>query len=59
MKESILFHAPPQRLPYALRSELEAELIRLEAIGCIEAFTSPYASELVFNRKKDGGIYRL
>ena len=48
--------APPRRLPYALRSELEAELIKLEATGCIKASTSPYASGLVLVRKKDGGL---
>jgi len=56
MKESVPFRAPPQRLPYALRSELEAELIKLEATGCIKASTSPYASGLVLVRKKDGGL---
>ena len=56
MKESVPFRAPPQRLPYALRSELEAELIKLEATGCIEASTSPFASGLVLIRKKDGGL---
>ena len=33
-----------------------AELIKLEATGCIEASTSPYASGLVLVRKKDGGL---
>jgi len=37
------------------RSELEAEWMRLEAIG--EAFTSQYASGLVLVRKKDGGMW--
>ena len=44
---------PPRRLPYALRRELEDELIKLESTGCIEPSTSPYASGLVLVRKKD------
>ena len=46
----------PHRLPYALRTELEAELIQLMNTGCIEASSSPYASGLVLVRKKDGGL---
>ena len=47
---------PPRRLPYALRKELEEELIKLESTGCIEPSTSPYASGLVLVRKKDGTL---
>ena len=43
-----------QRLPYALRAELERELDRLTSVGCIEPSDSPYASGLVLVRKKDG-----
>ena len=46
----------PRRLPYALRKELEEELDKLLAIGCIEQSTSPYASGLVLVRKKDGSL---
>lgn len=46
----------PRRLPYALRSELERELVRLTSIGCIEPSDSPYSSGLVLVRKKDGGL---
>ena len=46
----------PRRLPYALRRELEEELIRLESTGCIEPSSSPYASGLVLVRKKDGSL---
>ena len=46
----------PRRLPYALRRELEEELVRLESTGCIEPSTSPYASGLVLVRKKDGTL---
>ena len=56
MKESIQFQARPRRLPYALCSELEAELIQLEAAGIVEISTSPCASGLVLVRKKDGGL---
>ena len=44
------------RLPYALRKELEEELTKLKAAGCIEPSTSPYASGLVLVRKKDGSL---
>ena len=44
------------RLPYALRKELEEELTKLRAAGCIEPSTSPYASGLVLVRKKDGSL---
>ena len=46
----------PRRLPYALRKELEEELKKLLAIGCIEHSTSPYASGLVLVTKKDGSL---
>ena len=46
----------PRRLPYALRRELEDEVIKLESTGCIEPSTSPYASGLVLVRKKDGSL---
>lgn len=46
----------PRRLPYALRKELEEELEKLTAAGCIEPSTSPYASGLVLVRKKDGTL---
>ena len=45
-----------RRLPYALRKELEEELTKLRAAGCIEPSTSPYASGLVLVRKKDGSL---
>jgi len=48
--------AAPRRLPYALRAELEAELLKLLDTGCIEPSSSPYASGLVLVRKKDGGL---
>lgn len=41
------FRTPPQRLPYALRTELELEIDKLMSSGCIEPSTSPYASGLV------------
>ena len=41
------------RLPYALRKELEEELTKLRAAGCMEPSTSLYASGLVLVRKKD------
>ena len=50
------FRSSPHRLPYALCAELETELTKLEATGCIEQSTSPYASGLVLVRKKDGGL---
>ena len=56
MKEVVPFRAALRRLPYALRAELETELTRLEATGCIEQSTSPYASGLVLVRKKDGSL---
>ena len=46
----------PRRLPYTLRKELEDELNKLLATGCIEQSTSPYASGLVLVRKKDGSL---
>ena len=46
----------PRTLPYALRTELEAELTKLLNTGCIEASSSAYASGLVLVRKKDGGL---
>ena len=48
--------ACPRRLQYALRVELEKERDRLESTGCIEPSNSPYASNLVLVRKKDGGL---
>ena len=56
MKESVLSQVPPRSLPYALHSEPEAELIKLEATRCIEAPTSPYTSGLVLITKKDGSL---
>ena len=53
MKEAVPFRTPPHELSYALRAELETELSRLEATGCSEQSTSPYASGLVLARKKD------
>ena len=50
------FRSSPRRLSYALHAELETELTRLEATGCIERSTSPYTSGLVLVRKKDGGL---
>ena len=50
------FRTSPRRLPYALRTELDAELIQLLGSGCIEPSTSPYTSGLVLVRKKDGGL---
>jgi len=55
-KESIPFQALPRKLPYALCSKLEAELIQLEAAGIIKISTSPCASRLVLVSKKDGGL---
>ena len=46
----------PRRLPYALREELDGELNKLMATGCIDQSTSPYASGLVLVRKKDGSL---
>ena len=46
----------PRWLPYALRKELEDELNKLLATGCIKQSTSPYASGLVLVRKKDGSL---
>ena len=46
----------PRRLPYALRTELEAEIGKLLDTGCIETSNSPHASGLVLVRKKDGGL---
>ena len=46
----------PRHLPYAVRRELEDELIRLESTGCFEPSNSPYASGLVLVRKKDGTL---
>ena len=46
----------PQRLPYALREELEGELNKLMATGCIEHSTSPFASGLVLVWKKDASL---
>ena len=46
----------PQRLPYALRKELEDEMTSLLATGCIEPSTSPYAFALVLVRKKGGRL---
>ena len=50
------FRVPSQQLPYALRTELEGELLKLMEYGCIEPPTSPYASGLVLIRKKDSGL---
>ena len=46
----------PWRLPYALRKELEEELTKLRAAGCIEPATSPYTSVLVLVRKQDDSL---
>ena len=46
----------PRRLPYALRTELAGEIIKLLYTECIEASNSPYASGLFLVRKKDGGL---
>ena len=46
----------PQRLPYALRKELEGELDRLISTGYIEQSNSFYASGLVLVRKNDGSL---
>ena len=46
----------PQRLPYALRKELEEEMTSLLAIGCIEPSARPYVSALVLVRKKGGCV---
>ena len=43
----------PCRLPYALRTELQAMLIQLINTGYIEASSSPYASEVVYKNGKD------
>ena len=56
MKEHQPIRAPPRRLPYALREELESELGKLLDIGCVEPSSSPYSSGLVLVRKKDGGL---
>jgi len=42
----------PRRLPYALRTQLEEELDKLQKIKCIEPATSPYASPIVFKEKE-------
>lgn len=47
---------PPRHLPYALRKELEDELIKLESTRCIEPSISIYASGLVLVRKKDSTL---
>ena len=39
MKESVPFQAPPYRLPYALCSELEAELKQEDALRHVQAHT--------------------
>jgi len=59
MKEAIPFRKSPRRLPYALRAELEAKLTRLEATGCIEQSTSPYAPGLVLVRKMVASVFVL
>ena len=41
---------------HMLRTELQDELGRLTASGCIEPSTSPYASGLVLVRKRDGSL---
>ena len=46
-----------QRLPYALRKELEGELTKLRAAGCTEPSKSPYTSGLVLVHKKDGFLH--
>ena len=56
MKEHQPIRAPPRRLPYALREELESELGKLLDTGCVERSSSPYSSGLVLVRKKDGGL---
>ena len=50
------FRTSPRRLPYALRTELDAELMQLLESGCIEPSISPYTSGLVLVRKKDDGL---
>jgi len=50
------FRASPRRLPYAVRAELETELMQLLETDCFEPSTSPSASGLVLVRKKDGGL---
>ena len=55
-KDTLPFRTTPQRLPYALRTELEVELSKLMESGCIEPSTSPYASGSVLVRKKDSGL---
>ena len=56
MKEHQPIRAPPRRLPYALREELESELGKLLDTGCVEPSSSPYSSGLVLVRKKDCGL---
>ena len=56
MKEHQPMKAPPRRLPYALREELESELGKLLDTGCVEPSSSPYSSGLVLVHKKDGGL---
>ena len=45
-----------RKLPYTLRKELEEELTKLRAAGCIEPSTSPYTSGLVLVHKKDDSL---
>ena len=54
MKEHQPIRAPPRRLPYTLREELESELGKLLDSGCVESSSSPYSSGLGLVRKKDG-----
>ena len=56
MKEHQPIRAPPHRLPYALREELESELGKLLDTGCVEPSSSPSSSGLVLVLKKDGGL---
>ena len=46
MKEHQPIRAPPRRLPYALREELESELGKLLTTGCVEPSSSPYTHQV-------------
>jgi len=43
-------------LPYALRTQFEEELDKLQKIKCTEPATNPYASPIVLVRKKNGNL---